>query len=205
MEIIKKYFPNLTPKQAAQFEKLNQLYSYWNQYINIISRKDIDHFYEHHVLHSLSIAKLIWFNTGTTILDAGTGGGFPGIPLAIMFPDVYFHLTDSIGKKIKVVNSVITDLELDNVITSHIRVEQINERFDFIVCRAVTKLQILAKWVNNKIKDDSFNKLPNGIIYLKGGDFSQELKSFNNHTLYNIADFFDENFFETKKIIHIPI
>ncbi len=203
MDIIKKYFSELSEKQFHSFQKLNDLYVYWNAHINVISRKDIDNLYERHILHSLSIAKIIKFKPGSLVLDVGTGGGLPGIPLAIMFPDSYFHLVDSIGKKIKVVNAISNELGLKNILAEQKRAEQINDKYDFIVSRAVTKLDVFKSWVNNKIKKNSFNSISNGILYLKGGDFEVELEKINKYKIYNINDFFSEEFFQTKKLIHI--
>ena len=204
MEIINKYFTELSDKKQKQFERLQELYSEWNSKINVISRKDIDHLYERHVLHSLSIAKIIGFKDGTNILDIGTGGGFPGIPLAIMFPSVEFLLVDSVGKKIKVVNEIKNALGLSNVKAVQKRAENINESFDFVISRAVTNLPDFIKMAAYKYSKKGFNEIPNGIIYLKGGDFEDELKNLRKkHKVYNIEDFFDEEFFQTKKIVHI--
>ncbi len=206
MEILLKYFPDLTKEQIVNFSRLKNLYSDWNEKINIISRKDIDLLYERHVLHSLSIAKIISFNKGSSIVDIGTGGGFPGIPLAIIFPDVYFLLIDSIGKKIKVVNSIIENLELQNVKAQHLHSNELKGKFDFIVSRAVTAFPQFVKFSENKIKSESINRLPNGILYLKGGDISEEIKGFEKRiTLYKISNYFSEDFFETKFIVHYPI
>jgi 16S rRNA (guanine527-N7)-methyltransferase len=204
MNIIQKYFPELTDKQRKLFSQLKPLYSEWNSKINVISRKNIDHLYEKHVLHSLGIAKIIQFVPGTSILDVGTGGGFPGIPLAIMFPDSQFHLIDSVGKKIKVVEAIVDELELRNVTFEKIRAEDINETFDFIVSRAVTSLPVFYAWVKNNISNQSNNKIKNGIIYLKGGEFQTELKDFKNRAkIYPISSCFEEPFFETKKIVYM--
>ena len=204
MEIIKNYFDKLSEKKEKQFEKLQELYSEWNSKINVISRKDIDHLYERHVLHSLSIAKIVEFKEGTNILDIGTGGGFPGIPLAIMFPSVDFLLVDSVGKKIKVVNEIKGALGLENVKALQIRAENIDESFDFVVSRAVTNLPDFIKIASYKYSKKGFNEIPNGIIYLKGGDFENELKNLRKkYKVYNIEDFFEEEFFQTKKIVHI--
>jgi 16S rRNA (guanine527-N7)-methyltransferase len=206
LEILLKYFPDLTKEQIVNFSRLKNLYSDWNEKINIISRKDIDLLYERHVLHSLSIAKIISFNKGSSIVDIGTGGGFPGIPLAIIFPDVYFLLIDSIGKKIKVVNSIIENLELQNVKAQHLHSNELKGKFDFIVSRAVTAFPQFVKFSENKIKSESINRLPNGILYLKGGDISEEIKGFEKRiTLYKISNYFSEDFFETKFIVHYPI
>ena len=204
MEIIKNYFDKLSEKKEKQFEKLQELYSEWNSKINVISRKDIDHLYERHVLHSLSIAKIVEFKEGTNILDIGTGGGFPGIPLAIMFPSVDFLLVDSVGKKIKVVNEIKDALGLENVKALHIRADNIDESFDFVVSRAVTNLPDFIKIASYKYSKKGFNEIPNGMIYLKGGDFENELKNLRKkYKVYNIEDFFEEEFFQTKKIVHI--
>ena len=203
--IIEKYFPLLTPVQKVQFGKLKELYLIWNSQINVISRKDMDAFYEHHVLHSLSIAKIISFKKGSHITDVGTGGGFPGIPLAILFPDVHFYLVDSIGKKIKVVNAVINELQLSNIKAKQLRAEDIKEKTDFVLSRAVVTLPVLYEWVKNKFKKNSFNDLPNGIIALKGGDIKEEVEKFDDKTkVYEIKNYFKEDFFETKKMIYLP-
>ena len=202
MQIIRKYFPDLSQKQVQQFSNLQNLYEHWNAQINVISRKSIDELYLSHVLHSLAIAKIIQFEKGTTILDIGTGGGFPGIPLAILFPEVDFLLVDSIGKKIKVVNEVSSAICLTNVRTMHERAENINEQFDFVVSRAVTNMADFKKWVKGKFNKSHNNTLNNGILNLKGGDLTEELKGIS-HQQYNIADFFEEEFFETKKVIYI--
>ena len=202
MQIIHKYFPDLTEKQIQQFSNLQELYEHWNAQINVISRKNIGTLYTNHILHSLAIAKVIQFEKGTKILDIGTGGGFPGIPLAILFPDVEFLLVDSIGKKIKVVNEVSSAIGLTNVRTLHERAENINETFDFIVSRAVTNMTDFKKWVKGKFNKKHNNSLKNGILYLKGGDLSEELRGLS-HTRYEIADSFEEEFFETKKVIYI--
>ena len=204
MDIIKKYFPETEDYQNKQFELLPAIYSDWNSKINVISRKDIDQLNVRHVLHSLSIAKVIQFSDATKILDVGTGGGFPGIPLAIMFPEVQFHLTDSIGKKIKVVDEVVKALNLKNVSTNHIRAENVKGKFDFIISRAVTRLPDFYKWVSNKIISTSKNTIPNGILYLKGGDFSDEIKQIKTvANIYELSDFFEEDFFQTKKLVHL--
>lgn len=207
MDLILKYFPNLTERQKEQFAALPALYEDWNAKINVISRKDMDNFVEHHVLHSLAIAKVQPFKSMAEVLDVGTGGGFPGIPLAIMFPDARFLLVDSIGKKIKVVQDVIAQLGLTNTRAMQTRVEQIQERdFDFIVSRAVTDLPQFVGWVKGKVSDVHYHKLRNGILYLKGGDLTAELAPFKKKpTLYPISDFFTEEFFETKQVIHLPL
>jgi len=206
MDIIKKYFPELTEKQIRQFNLLQDLYKEWNDKINVISRKDIDQLYERHILHSLAIAKVLNFKSNTSILDVGTGGGFPGIPLAILFPECKFHLIDSIGKKIKVVQEVSMALNLGNVTSEQIRADKVKNNFDFIVSRAVTAFPAFYNWVRKKINEESNNELKNGILYLKGGDLTEELKNFKSRiTTYEIAQFFTESFFETKKVIYLPI
>ena len=202
MQIIHKYFPDLTNNQIKQFTDLQYLYEHWNTQINVISRKNIKELYTNHILHSLAIAKVIQFEKGTKIIDIGTGGGFPGIPLAILFPEVNFLLVDSIGKKIKVVNEVKVAIGLTNVRTLHIRAENIKETFDFVVSRAVTNMTDFKKWVKGKFNNRHNNTLKNGILYLKGGDLSEELKGIS-HTKHEIADLFEEEFFESKKVIHI--
>ena len=203
---ILKYFPNLTPEQITQFEKMDRIYRDWNGKINLISRKDIDSLYEKHILHSLAIAKIIDFRQGTKILDVGTGGGFPGIPLAILFPSSQFVLIDSIGKKIKVVMAVAEELELKNVTAIHGRAEDVKEEFDFVISRAVTSFPVFVGLVKKNITRKSINALPNGIIYLKGGDFQDELKDFKrNVEVTEIANFFNEPFFETKKVVYLPV
>ncbi len=206
MDIITKYFPNLNKNQIENFTRLQPLYAEWNAQINIISRKDFQDFYEHHVLHSLAIAKLISFTPGTKILDVGTGGGFPGIPLAIFFPEAQFHLVDSIGKKIKVVKSVIESLELKNVIAEQTRAEQLKGKYDFVVSRAVANLSEFVPWVRKNIAREQINAFPNGIIYLKGGNLEEEIKPFKRTVFFRrISDFFDEEYFETKKVLHLPL
>ena len=204
MDIVEKYFTGLSDKQVEQFRQLEGLYREWNEKINVVSRKDIDALSVHHVLHSLAIAKVISFKVGTKVLDVGTGGGFPGIPLAIMFPEVDFFLVDSIGKKIKVVEAVAGALGLKNVTARQVRVETMKEKFDFIVSRAVTAFPAFVALTRNRIRENSFNNLANGILYLKGGDFEEEIKDFRNRvSIYNIPDFFEEEFFETKKLIYM--
>jgi len=203
-EIVFKYFPDLTDQQRAQIEQLPELYNLWNSQINVISRKDIDLLYERHVLHSLGIAKIMSFLPGETVLDVGTGGGFPGIPLAILFPKTQFHLVDSIGKKIKVVQEVAKALGLNNVEATHARAEQVDEKFDFVVSRAVTQLKDFYPWVRTKFNKQSKNKLPNGILYLKGGDLDQEIKESGLKVQqYHLKDHFGEEFFETKQVIYV--
>lgn len=206
MNIITKYFPKLKPEQYELFSQLQPLYAEWNAQINVISRKDFDGFYERHVLHSLAIAKFIGFTPGTKILDVGTGGGFPGIPLAIFFPEVQFHLVDSIGKKIKVVNNVIKSLGLQNATAEQIRAEELKGEYDFVVSRAVTSLPEFVPWVRKNIAKKQRNAMPNGIIYLKGGDLTEEIKSFKNRVFAkNLSDWFEEEYFETKKVLHLAV
>jgi 16S rRNA (guanine527-N7)-methyltransferase len=205
MKIIQKYFKDLSKEQLIQFTKLEVLYKDWNSKINVISRKDIDELYLRHVLHSLSIAKLISFKDGTSILDVGTGGGFPGIPLAILFPNCKFHLVDSIQKKINVVNNVVKELDLKNVKTSSCRVEAISEKNDFVVSRAVTNMKDFVSWIKFKINKISFNDFKNGVLYLKGGDLNEELKSFKNVKTFELSEFFNEDFFNEKKVVYLPI
>ena len=205
MDLILKYFPNLTELQIQQFEALEDLYKDWNSKINVVSRKDIDELYLRHVLHSLSIAKVMPFADGSSVLDVGTGGGFPGVPLAILFPNCQFHLVDSINKKLKVVNSVAEQLELKNIKSTHSRVEAVNETFDFIVSRAVTAMPEFTKWVKGKIKKDQKNQFKNGILYLKGGDLNEELKQYTTVKIFPLTDYFKEDFFETKKVVYLPL
>jgi len=207
-EIIFKYFPGLSEVQKEQFVQLKSLYDFWNNLINVISRKDMDAFYLHHVLHSLAIAKVTPFKDFTEIMDAGTGGGFPGIPLAILFPKAKFYLVDSIGKKIKVVSKVVKELGLQNVEAEQLRMEQVDRTFDFIVSRAVTDLEKFTRWTFYKIHKQSFNQVKNGILYLKGGDISDELKrvrSLNKVHVktYPVSDYFTDDFFETKQVVHV--
>lgn len=204
MDLILKYFPDLTEDQIKKFQKLEALYQDWNLKINVVSRKDIDELYLRHVLHSLAIAKFISFKDGTKIMDVGTGGGFPGIPLAIMFPECSFHLVDSIAKKLKVVNEVVEGLGLSNVKTTHSRVEEINDTYDFIVSRAVAAMPTFVHWVKGKIAKRQEHDIKNGILYLKGGDLSEELKEYTSAEIYNLTDFYSEDFFETKKLVHLP-
>jgi 16S rRNA (guanine527-N7)-methyltransferase len=205
MEEILKQFPNLTENQILQFQKLEALYHDWNAKINVISRKDIDELYTKHVLHSLAIAKIQPFEAGSYVLDVGTGGGFPGIPLAILFPETRFYLIDVILKKINVVKAVMEALELKNVKAEQIRASEVKGDYDFIVSRAVTNMPDFVSWIKDKIKKQNKHNLPNGILYLKGGDLTEELKDFPRATEYNIADFFKDEFFETKKVVHLPL
>ena len=205
MDEILAQFPNLTENQRFQFEKLHFLYEDWNAKINVISRKDIDELYTRHVLHSLGIAKIMEFKSGAKIMDVGTGGGFPGIPLAILFPDADFYLIDVIAKKIKVVSEVAMALGLKNVKAEQMRAENVKSEFDFIVSRAVTNMPDFVNWVKGKVKKTSQHELKNGILYLKGGDLSQELKDFSKAKQYNLSDYFSDEFFETKKVVHLPL
>ena len=205
MEFILKYFPELTEVQISQFQQLEALYHDWNSKINVISRKDIDQLYVKHVLHSLAIAKIQKFEPGTYVLDVGTGGGFPGIPLAILFPDTRFYLIDVILKKINVVKAIAESLELKNVKAEQIRAENVKGDFDFIVSRAVTNMPDFVSWIKDKIKKQQKHELKNGILYLKGGDLTEELATFPNAKEYNISDFFEDDFFETKKVVHLPL
>lgn len=204
MEIISKYFPTLTTEQKEKFNRLQLLYTEWNQKINVISRKDIDNLYLHHVLHSLSIARIVRFQPGTYVLDAGTGGGFPGIPLAIFFPEAQFTLLDSIGKKIKVVEAISSELGLENVEPRWGRVQEVTEKYDFIVSRAVTRLPEFCEWVSGRIRREEINHLRNGILYIKGGSMEVELQEINRHYhVYHLSNFFYEDFFDTKAVVHI--
>ena len=205
MKTIIKYFNDLTEEKLHQFEQLEGLYTEWNAQINVISRKDIDALYIRHVLHSLAIAKVQAFKPKSHILDVGTGGGFPGIPLSILFPETKFHLVDSIGKKIKVVKEVANALRLKNVKAEHGRAENVKGEFDFIVSRAVTNMDDFVKWTRKKVAKKQNHELSNGILYLKGGDLTEELANFPKATLYDLPDFFTEDFFETKKVVHIPL
>ena len=206
MEIILKYFPELTDKQKEQFAALYDLYTDWNSKINVISRKDITNLYEHHVLHSLGIAKVTRFRPGTEIMDLGTGGGFPGIPLAIMFPDTKFHLVDSIGKKVKVATEIAKAIGLQNVTTRHCRAEEEKQMFDFVVSRAVMPLTDLLKIIRKNIKKEQANALPNGLICLKGGELQNEVMPVKHQTvIYDLKDYFKEEYFETKKVVYVTI
>lgn len=205
MEEILKHFPNLTETQIKQFEMLEALYQDWNAKINVISRKDIEALYVKHVLHSLAIAKIQKFEPGTYVLDVGTGGGFPGIPLAILFPETRFYLIDVILKKINVVKAVAEAIGLKNVKAEQMRAENAKGDYDFIVSRAVTNMPDFVSWIKDKIKKQNKHELKNGILYLKGGDLTEELTPFPKATQYDIADFFDDEFFETKKVVHLPL
>lgn len=205
MELIKTYFKSLSDEQIRQFKQLEALYTEWNAQINVISRKDIEELYLRHVLHSLAIAKVVSFEPKSKVLDVGTGGGFPGIPLAILFPETQFYLVDSIGKKIKVVKEVANALGLKNVKATHGRAEEVKGEFDFIVSRAVTNMDDFVKWTRKKVTKKQNHKLKNGILYLKGGNLTQELSNFPKATIYKLSDYFSEDFFETKKVVHLPL
>ena len=205
VDLIFHYFPSLSAEQQKQLALLESLYGDWNQKINVVSRKDIDELYLRHVLHSLAIAKFIEFNPGSGILDVGTGGGFPGIPLAILYPETRFTLVDSIGKKIKVVEEVIQGLNLRNVKAVNARAEELTTRYDFVISRAVAAMPTFVRWVSQRIKKKSVHKIPNGILYLKGGDLSDELQDFPKAKIYNLQSYFKEDFFQTKKLVYLPI
>ncbi len=206
MELILKYFPDLTEKQKEQFAALYDLYLDWNSKINVISRKDIENLYEHHVLHSLGIAKVVCFKPGTQIMDLGTGGGFPGIPLAILFHEVEFHLVDSIGKKVRVATEIANSIGLENVTSHHARAEEEKRIFDFVVSRAVMPLSNLLKIIRKNISAKQQNALPNGLICLKGGELEQESMPFKNKTtMWDLKDIFEEDFFSTKKVVHVAV
>ncbi len=206
MQLIKKYFINLSKKQEEQYSSMAGVYHYWNSRINVNSRRDIDKLNLHHILHSLSIAKVINFNPGTTVIDAGTGGGFPGIPLSVMFPETQFLLVDSTAKKMKVVSDIIKETGLTNCVTQWSRVEKVNKKFDFVVSRAVTDIPRLTDWISNKILNRNFNSLHNGMFYLKGGHFEEELEGIDyKYKIFNINRFFSEDFFKTKKIVYIDL
>lgn len=205
MESIIKYFPELSDVQIQQFTNLEPLYREWNAKINVVSRKDIDSLYINHVLHALGIAKVISFLPGTTVMDVGTGGGFPGIPLAIMFPETQFYLIDVIGKKIRVVNGIVEEIGLKNVKAEQKRAELVKDNFDFIVSRAVTNMPEFFGWIKDKVKKKSHHELKNGILYLKGGDLTEELKAFPKATAFLLNEYFTEDFFETKKVVHLPL
>jgi 16S rRNA (guanine527-N7)-methyltransferase len=204
-ELILSYFPNLSETQITQFVRLQELYEDWNSKINVISRKDMDQFYVHHVLHSLGIAKVMAFQPDTKVLDIGTGGGFPGIPLAILFPDTHFHLVDSIGKKISVVKDVAKQLKLSNVEAQQARAEELVRKYDFVISRAVTQMVNFYPWVKGKIKKEDFNEFQNGILYLKGGDVDEEMEALDkSYVVYHLGDYFKEEFFQTKKVVYMP-
>lgn len=205
MKLIHTYFNDLSEAQIQQFTQLESLYKDWNLKINVVSRKDIDELYLRHVLHSLGIAKVQGFLPGSKILDVGTGGGFPGIPLAILFPETEFHLVDSIGKKIKVVEEVRDGLGLQNVKVTNARVETIDDQYDFIVSRAVAQMETFVRWVKGKVLKNSNHQLKNGILYLKGGDLTEELANYSTATIYPLSDYFSEDFYETKSVVHLPL
>lgn len=205
MDIITQYFPNLTETQIAQFTKLEELYQDWNLKINVVSRKDIDEIYMRHVLHSLGIAKVQEFLPGSEVMDVGTGGGFPGIPLAILFPETQFHLVDSIGKKIRVVNEVVEGLGLTNVKATNDRVENVPGQYDFIVSRAVAQMETFVRWVRGHIKKKSIHDRKNGILYLKGGNLSEELATYTTAEIFPLTTYYKEDFFETKKVVYLPM
>lgn len=204
-QLIQSYFSDLTETQLEQFDRLQELYEDWNSKINVISRKDMERFYLHHVLHSLGIVKVMPFEPGSKILDIGTGGGFPGIPLAIMFPETHFHLVDSIGKKITVVKDVVKQLKLTNVEAQQARAEELVRKYDFVISRAVTRMANFYPWVKNKIRKEDINEYPNGILYLKGGEVDEEMEELGkSYVVYHLEDYFKEEFFETKKVIYMP-
>jgi 16S rRNA (guanine527-N7)-methyltransferase len=206
IKLLTKYFPNLTEIQKTQFQKAVDAYIVWNAQINVVSRKDMENIVEKHFLHSLGIAKVCQFTSGTEILDVGTGGGFPGIPLAIMFPDVQFHLVDSIGKKIKVVDEVVAAVGLENVTSQHERAQNVDGYYDFVISRAVTRMQPFLEWIKGKVNKNQFNKIDNGTLYLKGGDLTEELaETERKYKVYGLDKYFKEEFFETKKVVHLPL
>ncbi|HNU43623.1 MAG TPA: 16S rRNA (guanine(527)-N(7))-methyltransferase RsmG [Cyclobacteriaceae bacterium] len=206
VEIIQHYFPGLSSTQVIQFERMGQAYQAWNEKINVISRKDIENIFINHILHSLGIAKVISFEPGADVLDVGTGGGFPGVPLAVLFPETRFHLVDSIGKKITVVTEVSKTLGLKNVKAEQVRAEQLKGKYDFIVSRAVTRMKEFYGWINTKVKKESIHGLDNGILYLKGGELDEEMNELKRpYSVYNLPDYFKEEFFETKKVIYVPL
>ena len=202
VELIQKYFPNLTEKQIKQFTNLDELYKEWNEKINVISRKDMDSLYEKHILHSMGIAKVMEFSDRTKVLDIGTGGGFPGIPLAILFPEVHFTLVDSIGKKITVVKEVSEGIGLKNITAIHSRAEDIKGQFHFVVSRAVTQMPVFLRWLRGKFDKEQFNPKHNGVLYLKGGDLAEELAGLKSE-IFNLKDYFEGEFFETKKVVYL--
>ena len=203
-QLIFNYFPNLTQQQQDQFIALEALYQDWNLKINVVSRKDIEELYLRHVLHSLAIAKFISFNPGAQVLDVGTGGGFPGIPLAILFPETQFTLVDAIGKKIKVVQEVVDGLGIENVRAIHQRVEEDNNQYDFVVSRAVAAMPTFMRWIKGRIKKVSEHPIKNGVLYLKGGDLGEELQDYRTVQIYSLMDYYKEDFFETKKLVYLP-
>lgn len=206
IDVLLKYFPDLTAHQQDQFSALQPLYAEWNEKINVISRKDIENLYVNHVLHSLGIAKVATFLAGANVLDVGTGGGFPGIPLAIMFPEARFHLVDSIGKKIKVVEAVAAGAGIKNITTAHIRAEEVKDKYDFVVSRAVTRMAEFYGWVNNKFKKENKHEINNGILYLKGGDLNDEMAELGKrYQSFDLTSYFQEEFFETKKVIYVAM
>ncbi|MCF2506344.1 16S rRNA (guanine(527)-N(7))-methyltransferase RsmG [Dyadobacter sp. CY107] len=206
MELINKYFPDLTDEQRDKFSQMEELYQFWNARVNVISRQDIDTLYERHILHSLGIAKVLEFKSGTSILDVGTGGGFPGIPLAILFPKAQFHLVDSIGKKIRVVQEIADALKLDNVKAEQIRAEKLDDSYEFVISRAVTRITPFVGWVKRNISKNSFHSLRNGILYLKGGDLTEELSELNQKSrVFELSAYFEEEFFQTKKVLYVPL
>ena len=205
-EVVKKYFPEIDPTQEAQFNQLPELYQHWNAQINVISRKDMDHFVTRHVLHSLAIAKCLSFSKGSKMFDIGTGGGFPGIPLAILFPECQFHLVDSIGKKIKVVQEVSSALGLTNVTSEHNRAEKIKGKYDFVISRAVTRLSRFMPWIQNNIHSNQINAWPNGLLYLKGGDLTEEIKEARvDAEVIPLKDLFEDDFFLTKAVVYVKM
>ncbi|AIY13273.1 16S rRNA (guanine(527)-N(7))-methyltransferase RsmG [Cellulophaga baltica] len=205
VNILVNHFPDLTGDQKRQFVLLADLYKDWNMKINVVSRKDIDELYLRHVLHSLGIAKVHQFLPGSSVIDVGTGGGFPGVPLAILFPETHFTLVDAIGKKIKVVDEVVAGLGIKNVTTINDRVENVKGKFDFIVSRAVAAMPTFVHWTKGKIKKESLHERKNGILYLKGGDLSEELQGYKTVELFDLSDFYDYEFFETKKVVYLPL
>ena len=205
MDLLSKYFPDLTVEQTGRFALMEECYKDWNTRINVVSRKDVDELYLRHVLHSLGIAKVQSFKPGSKIIDVGTGGGFPEIPLAVLFPEVNFHLVDSIGKKIKVVEEVAAALELDNVQVTNARVESLQGSYDFVISRAVAQMSTFVRWVRHLVAPESHHQLANGILYLKGGDLSEELRPFPKSNIYRLSEYFQEDFFETKYVVHLPL